>query len=802
MNPEQFSVDQIVEVFRSGDAEEKVAFVEACALTQWSDEAMMGAKSGLPEMRPQALEFLANGCARDGRFELGGKVAEASYRLAKEAYSEGPGDPDTYRMIAGRVAATWMDAFLSVGIHREVITRIDEPIKWLEEIGDRDNLGALRLKRINAYLNLEEYDEAEKALNKIDEASLPTLVQTTYRALRHTIEQRKGKNGDDAGRLPDEIEPVGRGDLMKILGGLLSDGAAGTDTASPPSLDYSKGLKDVAGLMTEGMFGGSDNEFTVRQRIIDASYLFTDEEKGHDPDEIEKIIRILIDGKTWMKEHNLPDDENFASWSLYISYNRTDRPGLAADQLLRIRSNIEKARSNIAEPMERARLTERYPFLYSALCNTLYRTGRIQDLFESIEASKGRVLADLLTLKSDCPADETAFAEAVRALPGLMNRLGSHYLTTFVDAGEAGSSVPNKKQGAPSGIYCVLVTRDGVLHGHFVEIEKERLAELAAIRDPSLWGKKDPIDLLGPRVPSDVPNQLAPLVDWLRPLFDDGVLKSGDHICYSPHDTLLSIPFHYIDFGGEPLVATFSMSRVHGAHALVETLRDEPRVPSSFFAVHVPSLQDQADKEKLAAFERPVSWLRSNMDAGTVLGNEQADIQHLTAAPLQGRVIHLATHGTFPETDADDRDPNPYRSAGVVLAAGGQLPDLAKVVQGQADENLLSPQKAIELGLDCSGSHITLQACVSGLAKRGFGGAALGPEWAFLQLGATSLLSTHWNTSARTTTEFVERFYQRWLKNGEPRSSAWRNTVLELRGNQETSDPYHWAAFSLSGDWR
>jgi hypothetical protein len=41
----------------------------------------------------------------------------------------------------------------------------------------------------------------------------------------------------------------------------------------------------------------SDNEFTIRQKIINANYLFMDPQKGRDPKEIEKIIPVLSDGR-------------------------------------------------------------------------------------------------------------------------------------------------------------------------------------------------------------------------------------------------------------------------------------------------------------------------------------------------------------------------------------------------------------------------------------------------------------------------------------------------------------------------
>jgi CHAT domain-containing protein len=106
---------------------------------------------------------------------------------------------------------------------------------------------------------------------------------------------------------------------------------------------------------------------------------------------------------------------------------------------------------------------------------------------------------------------------------------------------------------------------------------------------------------------------------------------------------------------------------------------------------------------------------------------------------------------------------------------------------------------------------VTLQACVSGRAKEGIGGDALGLEWAFLINGASSLLASHWKVPADWAAKFSLKFYQKWLFENVSRAQAWRKTVLELFSECESQElekehpecrAYYWAAFSLSGDWR
>jgi CHAT domain-containing protein len=71
--------------------------------------------------------------------------------------------------------------------------------------------------------------------------------------------------------------------------------------------------------------------------------------------------------------------------------------------------------------------------------------------------------------------------------------------------------------------------------------------------------------------------------------------------------------------------------------------------------------------------------------------------------------------------------------------------------------------------------------------------------------GAQSVLSTHWNIPVGSSAEFSIRFYEEWLSTGLSRAKAWRSAVLSQVDNNkpfEGEQAYHWAAFSLAGDWR
>jgi len=71
---------------------------------------------------------------------------------------------------------------------------------------------------------------------------------------------------------------------------------------------------------------------------------------------------------------------------------------------------------------------------------------------------------------------------------------------------------------------------------------------------------------------------------------------------------------------------------------------------------------------------------------------------------------------------------------------------------------------------------------------------------AFRIAGAESVLASHWPVSDKATSRLMTEFMRRW-RAGEPRAQAWREAQLELLRSKDFSNPYFWAAFTLTGQW-
>ena len=641
-NSKELSVQAILDIFRSSNATERLDFIKKLGLNKWAKEAEMAAQMSSPEMRANALDFAAMGCLDNGLFELAAMLGEAGYKLAVEGHDSGKGDQSVYRQIAGRNALNWMNALQRLGQHIQIIELLkqhnqlddsidnDKPIAWLNSIGDRDTLGMLLLKEVEAQLELENYDEANKLLKKIDKMldektlSLSYFERISYRSHQYRIEQHQ----PDVTKLSEEVAVSSPKDLKKIFSGKefkkddvsslkdLTKVLSGKESKKVDDKTWQGYLqskqiyeqyKDVSEEIVAKLFGRSNNEFTVRQAILKANYLFMDPQKGRNLTEIEKIIPVLIYGRDWMKKNNLPDSENDALWGLYLCYSRTERESQAIEVLQALRANLEKMREKISDPMKRAAINSRYTYLFASLCQLLCRSNQTAELLDAMEGAKGRVLADVLTEKQAKITSDREFSEPAKQLPALMQQVNAHYLSYFVD---------------DEATYAVLVAKDGSLHSHEISIGKQQIQEwlnLANTRKdldtlrPLDWGKSI---IRGKKV-VNLSEKLTPLVSWLEDLADQGIIQKNDHICYCPDEELHLIPLHYLLFNGKYLINFVSVSRIQGALALVSILKQEAFKPTQSIAVQVWTQKDENPDNKdsakmLAAFQQIREWLRDS----------------------------------------------------------------------------------------------------------------------------------------------------------------------------------------------
>ncbi|MBL8348276.1 MAG: CHAT domain-containing protein [Rubrivivax sp.] len=779
--------EQVLGLLRSGTPAERAAFLAQLPPASFKDSAAGLFGSGNPGMVVVAITPLIQEYCFGSHPELGAVLADAAHERALEIARTVPDHGLLPTTLSG-LACHHVRALAQLGRSAEVLAATARYLPLYEQMNERENLSTLKVLRVDALVNLGRADEAEAALK--DQALLDDPVNgMEAQRLKRWVDQYRA----DATQTRAEWQPAPAGPsassmqamLNKVLelGGMGELGAAVRQQLDPANrLDPAdpaqhKRLLDLLSqgeqLLMRGAGGGS--EIALRARIRNATAIFVHGKP--DANTIRRSLGELEASLAEARKAGIAEHEHDALWGIYLCNNRLGQAGLAADALIALRGGLERLRRGISDPMRRGGVFSAYRYLFNALCEQLHKSGRTAELLEAVESSKGRVIADRLTAASGQVMDDAATYRDVARLPELTRRERFHYLTFFVDE---------------SCAYAVLVSKQGTLHTPApVPISDTDLRAAAARVGPAAWKAGAPTP----------PTQLAPMVAWLAELRAQGVVEDGDHLCYSSDDDFSNVPLHYLAFGSGILLDHFSVSRVHSAFHLQRLLDRAPTAaPAAFIGVVVPmqgDLQGPGAEAFLKNLDAPPKWLADHGLDGRSIRLAEATPARLAGEALARRVVHFSTHGWFPPQGG-----NPYRESFLLLADDHGLPEPLRLERGQ-HAGKLTPAGILEAGLDLAGSHVSMMACVSGLAREGIAGDTLGLDWAFIQAGATSLISTHWEVSASAAARFFSRFYSRWIDDEQPRAAAFRDTMLELlHGDHSAGSLQQWAAFSLTGDFR
>lgn len=96
---------------------------------------------------------------------------------------------------------------------------------------------------------------------------------------------------------------------------------------------------------------------------------------------------------------------------------------------------------------------------------------------------------------------------------------------------------------------------------------------------------------------------------------------------------------------------------------------------------------------------------------------------------------------------------------------------------------------------------VTISACEVGFPDVAYGDEVTGLTRAMFYAGAFTTLSPLWSVDARSARAWFQEFYSELTASpAATKVEAFRNATLAIR--QRWPDPWHWAPYVLSGDWR
>ena len=256
-----------------------------------------------------------------------------------------------------------------------------------------------------------------------------------------------------------------------------------------------------------------------------------------------------------------------------------------------------------------------------------------------------------------------------------------------------------------------------------------------------------------------------------------------DRLIIVPHG-----PLHYLPFGallddeGKFLIQKTAITIVPSASVWLKLQERSRPAVHSFVAFGNPSL-NRPDLPLLKAAESEVNLIAGELDiAGDngkqVLLHEQATKSRLQELSAGASLLHIATHGQFPDENALDRH-------AVLLASRG------------SDDGIASAAFVRKLNLSAN-RLVVLSVCNGGLYRIGPADEPYGLIPAFLQAGSQNAVGTLWEVEDNYGRLLMTKFYKDLLKTGP--AEALRQASMGFIDAHQTIG--RWSGFVAVGPGR
>nr|MBI3611616.1 CHAT domain-containing protein [Nitrospirota bacterium] len=252
----------------------------------------------------------------------------------------------------------------------------------------------------------------------------------------------------------------------------------------------------------------------------------------------------------------------------------------------------------------------------------------------------------------------------------------------------------------------------------------------------------------------------------------------GKRVGLVPYDSLHYLPFQALSSGDRYLIQDYPLFTAPSAAVLQYALAKAHPRGDTLLAFGNPDLGSpeldlpyaQAEVEALAQlYPSPTVRLRG---AATKAAAKKESGNY--------DVLHFASHAEFSELD-------PLYS-GLRLAADAKTQDDGRLAASDI------------FALDLHPSLVTLSACQTGLGVATSGDEVIGMSRAFIYAGAPSIVASLWSVSDLSTAKLMEAFYKNLRT--MPKDEALQQAQVAVLTTDRFGDPFYWAPFYLTGDWR
>ena len=317
----------------------------------------------------------------------------------------------------------------------------------------------------------------------------------------------------------------------------------------------------------------------------------------------------------------------------------------------------------------------------------------------------------------------------------------------------------------------ILLSGDGQLSRHVVEISREELRQLATrLRRALQSARRTDQHLTHGRALYDL------LIAPLMPELND---RNSDTLIFVPDGPLRIFPLAALHDGEQFLLQRFSIVTSVGLQ-----LAPQSNLDSEGGALFAGGLSQEVQGfQALPGVDKELDRLASDFSA-TVYRNAEFTQQRLQTNLIDGGfdVMHVATHGSFGGTFEDS----------FLLTYDGRLTmgALGSAIEERREVTARSSQP-----LDL----LVLSACETAI---GDDRATLGLAGVAINAGAQSVVASLWSVEDAATAELVPQFYAALAQPDSNKASSLRAAQLKLLADPEFSHPSSWAPFLLIGDWQ
>gem|GEM_PF-1599162 len=252
----------------------------------------------------------------------------------------------------------------------------------------------------------------------------------------------------------------------------------------------------------------------------------------------------------------------------------------------------------------------------------------------------------------------------------------------------------------------------------------------------------------------------------------EGLLRDKKRVVVSPYKGLHYLPFHaLIDKQGVPLLERFTI--VYSPSLVSSAIgKRKSIVPGDKAVAFSLGNVQYKDFSPLPGTKVEVKAIAGIFRDCTVI-EERDFTKECVDKNMKGKnIIHFATHG-------DLNSDSPRESC--LVASDGKY-TIDDIVAARMSSRI-----------------VVLSACKTSLGKLFPGDDQVGLTRAFMYAGAPSIVSSLWSVSDESTAKLMALFYTN-LEKKMDKDEALRQAEISLM--KEYPDPFHWAPFILTGEWK